>query len=178
MAKAKKKKAGMTMLAWIMLAVMAVGLVLSVVGIFTDWITTKGEVLGGLFSGDSSQTLQDLFESQSDFRELDEDYSIKYFDITYTCAWITLIAVAAAFGCFLVGGLLKMKLLKTIGMIAGILAIVAGIMAAVFTALMGKEMSADAGIASATTSLAVGCYLTLVGGIVGGAGAIISGVNK
>ena len=77
---AKKKKAGMTMLAWIMLAVMAVGLILSVVGIFTDWITTKGEVLGGLVSGDSSQTLQDLFESQSDFREIDEDYSIKYFD--------------------------------------------------------------------------------------------------
>ena len=176
MAKAKKKKAGMTMLAWIMLAVMAVGLVLSVVGIFTDWITTKGEAI--IVSTESSKTLQDLYDSQADRREIDEDYSIKYFDITYTCAWITLIATAAAFGCFLVGGLLKMKLLKTIGMIAGILAIVAGIMAAVFTALMGKEMSADAGIASATTSLAVGCYLTLVGGIVGGAGAIISGVNK
>lgn len=178
MAKAKKKKAGMTMLAWIMLAVMAVGLVLSVVGIFTDWITTKGEAIGGLITTEGSTTLQDLYDSQADMREIDEDYSIKYFDITYTCAWITLIATAAAFGCFLVGGLLKMKLLKTIGMIAGILAIVVGIMAAVFTALMGKEMSADAGIASATTSFAVGCYLTLVGGIVGGAGAIISGVNK
>ena len=174
---AKKKKAGMTMLAWIMLAVMAVGLVLSVVGIFTDWITTKGEAI--IVSTESSKTLQDLYDSQADRREIDEDYSIEYFDITYTCAWITLIATAAAFGCFLVGGLLKMKLLKTIGMIAGVLAVVAGILAAVFTALMGKEMSGDLfGVASATTTLAAGCYLTMIGGIVGGAGAVISGAKK
>ena len=167
------------MLAWIMLAVMAVGLVLSVVGIFTDWITTKGEAIGGLITTEGSTTLQDLYDSQADMREIDEDYSIKYFDITYTCAWITLIATAAAFGCFLVGGLLKMKLLKTIGMIAGVLAVVAGILAAVFTALMGKEMSGDLfGVASATTTLAAGCYLTMIGGIVGGAGAVISGAKK
>lgn len=174
---AKKKKAGMTMLAWIMLAVMAVGMILSIVGIFTDWITTKGEAV--IVSTESSSTLQDLYDEQADRRELDEDYSIKYFDITYTFAWITLIATAAAFALFLIGGLLKMKLLKTIGMIAGILAVVAGILSAVFTALMGKEMSGDLfGIASATTSLAVGCYLTMIGGIVGGAGAIVSGVSK
>lgn len=165
------------MLAWIMLAVMAVGLVLSVVGIFTDWITTKDEVL--IASNDVDTTLQELYEKQADRREYNEDYSIKYFDITYTCAWITLIATAAAFGCFLVGGLLKMKLLKTIGMIAGVLAVVAGILSAVFTSLMGKEMSGDIlGIASSTTTLAVGCYLTMIGGIVGGAGAVISGAKK
>ena len=173
MAKAKKKKAGMTMLAWIMLAVMAVGLVLSIVGFCTDWIKSGGEILGIGDDELESFTLQDLQDSKILTEEAEN-----YFGAAYAFALITLIAVAAAFGCFLVGGLLKMKLLKTIGMIGGILAVVAGIMAAVFTALMGKEMSADVGIASTTTSLAVGCYLTLIGGIVGGAGAVISGASK
>lgn len=170
---AKKKKAGMTAMSWIMLAVMAVGLVLCVVGICTDWVTTKGEALGGMFSADGSSTLQDLKDAS-----MPEDAS-NYFGLAFTCALVTLIAVAAAFACFLVGGLLKMKLLKTIGMIGGIVAVVAGIMAAIFTYLFGKEYSGGVdGLLSATTTLAYGAYLLLAGGIVGGIGAVVGGTNK
>lgn len=176
---AKKKKAGISVFTWLMIAVMAVGLVLSVVGIFTDWTTTKGEAIGGIVSTEGSSTLQDYYDSQKDMQEIKEDAKIEYFDATYAFAWITMIGAAVAFCGYLLGGLLKIKLLKTIGMLGGIVALLAGIMAAIFTGMMCKELGADAGaLASVKVSLAIGCYLTLIGGIVSGVGAVIAGVKK
>ena len=82
---AKKKKAGIKVFTWIMIAFMAVGLVLTVVGIFTDWTTTKGEAIGGIVSTEGNTTLQDYFDQQKDSVELlgEEKGKIEYFDATY-----------------------------------------------------------------------------------------------
>lgn len=174
----KKKKAGMTTFTWIMVAVLAVGLILSVVGIFTDFIKVDSDVI---LAGESSEglTLQELFEKQKDMQEIKEDAKIEYFDATYALAWITMIAAAAAFGCLLLGGLLRMNLLKTLAMIAGIVALVAGILTIIFTSkLCEAYVGLDLIVASAKTNIATGCYLTMIGGIVSGAGAVLGGVKK
>lgn len=176
---AKKKKAGMTAMSWIMLAVMAVGLVLSVVGIFTDWIEVK-TFLGDKELTNSPMTLDDLREEQETRKDFSEDAAIEYFDIMLVCVLVTLIAVAAAFVLFLLGGLLKIKLLKSIGMIAGIVAILGAVLTLIFSIMMCKNyVSVDGGdLGGIETVMAVGCYLTMIGGIVGGAGAVISGAKK
>lgn len=178
---AKKKKAGIKVFTWIMIAFMAVGLVLTVVGIFTDWTTTKGEAIGGIVSTEGNTTLQDYFDQQKDSVELlgEEKGKIEYFDATYAFAWIALIGSAVALAGYLLGGLLRLNLFKTIGMLGGIVALLTGVLTAIFTYMMCKELSADAGIVgSVTTTLAVGCYLTMIGGIVSGGSAIVAKLKK
>lgn len=175
---AKKKKGGVKVFTWIMIAVMAAGLVLSVVGIFTDWIQTEGSGLGALADG-STTTLQDMYDSQKEMQKLDEDAKIENFDATYTFAWITLIGSAVALGGYLLGSLLKLKLFNLVGMLGGIVALLAGIMAAIFTGMMCKNMSVDGGIlGSSEVKFAIGCYLTLIGGIVSGGAAVLAKANK
>ena len=90
-----------------------------------------------------------------------------------------MIGSAVALAGYLLGGLLKLNLFKTIGMLGGIVALLTGVLTAIFTYMMCKELSADAGIVgSVTTTLAVGCYLTMIGGIVRGGSAIVAKLKK
>lgn len=177
--KRKKKVAGMSVVSWVMVAVMAVALILSIVGMTTDWIDTKTEVALGIYNSDNSFKLEDLLEQQKDSQKLDEDYKVPYLDATNVFAWVTVIAVGACLALSLLGGLLKMNLLKTLSMIAGFVAIVVAITTVVLTSMMCKELSAEAGIlginlGKITATIATGCYLVTVGGIAGGLGAVIN----
>lgn len=173
----KKKKAGMSVIGLVMLVIVLAGTALSFTGLFLDWVTVKGEVAGGIIGAESTNTLTDLQEVHENLQKLDEE--LKYFLATDILAWVTAAAIAVAAVMFILKALLRSKLFATLGGVAGIVALVAGVLTLVFTIMMCKEMSVDAGIiAKATYSAAIGCYLTMIGGVVGGVGALIGAAKR
>lgn len=174
---AKKAKKGISTLSLVLVLVMIVGTALAFTGLFLDWTTTKaGSELIGV-STDSSMTLQDWADSNDAAAKLDGE--VKYFVVTNMFAWIAAAAVAAAAVLFVLKLVIRLKLLGTIGGVAGIIALVCGVLAIVFTVLMGKEYGVDVGVlANSSTMPAVGCYLLAIGGVLGGAAAIGGAVKS
>lgn len=172
----KKKSKGVSTVSLVLVLVMIVGAALAFTGLFLDWTTTKveSEFIGA--STDSSMTLQDWADTNETATKLDSE--VKYFVVTNLFAWITAAAVAAAAVLFILKLVIRLKLLGILGGVAGIIGLVCGILAIVFTGLMGKEYGVDLGaLANSTTMPAIGCYLLAVGGVLGG-GAAIGGAIK
>lgn len=172
----KKKSKGISTTALVLVLVMVVGAALAFTGLFLDWTTTKveSELVGA--SSDSASTLQDWADLNESANKLDGE--VKYFVVTNMFAWIAAAAVAAAAVLFILKLVIRLKLLGILGGVAGIVGLVCGVLALVFTFMMGKEYALDIGIlAASTTTPAIGCYLLAVGGVLGG-GAAIGGAIK
>lgn len=172
----KKSKKGISTVSLVLVLVMIVGAALAFTGIFLDWTTTKVEsnIIGA--STQSSSTLQDWADTNETANKVDSE--VKYFVVTNLFSWIAAAAVAAAAVLFILKLIVRLRLLGIIGGVAGIIGLVCGILAIVFTVLMGNEYVVDIGnIAKSTTVPAIGCYLLAVGGVLGG-GAAIGGAVK
>lgn len=169
---AKKKKKGVSTLSLVLVFVMIVGVALAFSGLFIDWTTTKvgSDLIGA--STDGSSTLQD-------WASLNENTEVEYFMLANVFAWVAAAAVAAATVLFILKLIVRLKLLNIIGGIAGIIGLVCGVLAIVFTVLMGNNYGVDLGVlASSTTTPAIGCYLLMIGGVLGGGAAIGAAVKS
>ena len=173
MAKRKKSK-GISTLSLILVLVMIVGAALAFTGLFLDWTTSTTNVIVG--SVENNSTLQDW----ADRHELAPEFGgeIKYFVMTNLFAWISAAAVAAAAVLFILKLVIRLKLLGIIGGVAGIIGLVCGILAIVFTVLMGNEYSAGNETLGNAVAPAIGCYLLMAGGILGGGAAIGAAVKS
>ena len=169
MAKRKAKKRIST-LTIVMLVVALVGAALAVVGLFTDWTHQQGEAFGGLVEGKTeSMTLEDWAE-MNDW-ENPPEYSL----VMQLFAWVAGILTVAGFALVLVRLLVNIGLIRLLGKIAGIGAILCGILALVFTFLAADAfVGVDLGsIANVETTLSYGAYLLAAGSVVGGVGALV-----
>lgn len=90
-------------------------------------------------------------------------------------AWIAGILTVAGFALVLVRLLINIGLIRLLGKIAGIGAILCGILALVFTFLAADAfVGVDLGsIANVETTLSYGAYLLAAGSVVGGVGALV-----
>lgn len=167
MAKRKAKKRIST-LTIVMLVVALVGAALAVVGLFTDWTHQQGE-LGGFIEGKTeSMTLEDWAE-MNDW-ENPPEYSL----VMQLFAWVAGILTVAGFALVLVRLLINIGVIRLLGKIAGIGAILCGILALVFTFLAADAfIGIDLGLAKVETTLSYGAYLLAAGSVVGGVGALV-----
>lgn len=173
MAKRKKSK-GINTLSLILVLVMIVGAALAFTGLFLDWTTSTTNVIVG--SVESNSTLQDWADINESMNKLDGE--VKYFVMTNLFAWISAAAVAAAAVLFILKLVIRLKLLGIIGGVAGIIGLICGILAIVFTVLMGNEYSAGNETLGNAVAPAIGCYLLMAGGILGGGAAIGAAVKS
>lgn len=169
----KKKKKGMSTISLVLILVMIVGVALAFTGLFLDWTTSTTNLVVG--SVESSATLQDWADMHE--AAVRYDGEVKYFVLTNMFAWIAAAAVAAAAVLFILKLVIRLRLLSTLGGVAGIVGLLCAVLAIVFTVLMGNEYAAGNDTLGNSVAPAVGCYLLLAGGVVGG-GAAIAGAVK
>lgn len=172
MAKRKKSK-GISTLSLILVLVMIVGAALAFTGLFLDWTTSTTKIGVTI---ESNSTLQDWADINESLNKIDSE--VKYFVMTNLFAWISAAAVAAAAVLFILKLVIRLKLLGIIGGVAGIIGLVCGILAIVFTVLMGNEYSAGNETLGNAVAPAIGCYLLMAGGILGGGAAIGAAVKS
>ena len=168
MAKRKAKKRIST-LTIVMLVVALVGAALAVVGLFTDWTHQQSEVLGERLEYETeSMTLEDWAE-MNDW-ENPPEYSL----VMQLFAWVAGILAVAGFALVLVRLLINIGVIRLLGKIAGIGAILCGILALVFTFLAADAfVGIDLGLAKMETTLSFGAYLLAAGSVVGAVGALV-----
>ena len=168
----KKKKKGMSTISLVLVFVMIVGVALAFTGLFLDWTTSTTKI--GL-SVESSTTLQDWADRHEFVTEFGGE--IKYFVLTNMFAWISAAAVAVAAVLFILKLVIRLRLLSTLGGVAGIVGLICAVLTIIFTVLMGNEYTKGGDMIGNAVAPAVGCYLLLAGGVVGG-GAAIAGAVK
>lgn len=168
MAKRKAKKRIST-LTIVMLVVALVGAALAVVGLFADWTHQQSEVLGERLEYETeSMTLED-WAKMNDW-ENPPEYSLAM----QLFAWVAGILAVAGFALVLVRLLINIGVIRLLGKIAGIGAILCGILALVFTFLAADAfIGIDLGLAKMETTLSFGAYLLAAGSVVGGVGALV-----
>ena len=168
MAKRKAKKRIST-LTIAMLVVALVGAALAVVGLFTDWSHQQSEVLGERLEYETeSMTLED-WAKMNDW-ENPPEYSLAM----QLFAWVAGILAVAGFALVLVRLLINIGVIRLLGKIAGIGAILCGILALVFTFLAADAfIGIDLGLAKMETTLSYGAYLLAAGSVGGGVGALV-----
>ena len=89
-------------------------------------------------------------------------------------AWVAGILAVAGFALVLVRLLINIGVIRLLGKIAGIGAILCGILALVFTFLAADAfIGIDLGLAKMETTLSFGAYLLAAGSVVGGVGALV-----
>lgn len=179
MAKKRKKSKGISLISLVVVLFVIVGAALAFTGLFLDWtaVYTESELVDKS-SVDGKMTLEDWSEANDLKGELGGE--VKYFTVTNLFAWVAAAAVAAAAVLFVLKLIIRLRLLSTLGGIAGIIGLLSAALALVFTFLMCKEMgSVDAGeLVKSQVLPAVGCYLLLAGGVVGGGAAIAGAIKK
>ena len=165
----KKAKKRISTLTIVMLVVALVGAALAVVGLFTDWTHQQSEVLGERLEYETeSMTLEDCAK-MNDW-ENPPEYSLAM----QLFAWIAGILTVAGFALVLVRLLINIGVIRLLGKIAGIGAILCGILALVFTFLAADAfIGIDLGLAKMETTLSFGAYLLAAGSVVGGVGALV-----
>lgn len=168
---AKKKKKKLSVFTVAMLVVALVGAVLAVVGLFTEWTYYDVQTVLGDGSTDG-MTLED-WAAMNDWGDAVPEYSVAM----QTFAWMAAIFAVAGFALVLVRMLVNIGLIRLLGKIAGLGSAIFGILALVFTFVAGENFvggGIDLGdLASATWLPAVGAYLTSIGAVVAGAGALL-----
>lgn len=166
---AKKKSKKMSALALVLVLVIIVGTALAFTGLFLDWTTRKTDL--AVTSVEYNKTLQDWADENDLAGKLNGE--IKYFTAVNMFAWITAAAVAVAAVLFIVKMVIRLRLLSMLGGIAGAVGLVCAVLTIIFTVLMVQETE----FMSSKVTPAVGCYLVLAGGVLGG-GAAIAGAVK
>ena len=168
MAKKRKKSKGISLISLVVVLFVIVGAALAFTGLFLDW--TQSETKLGI-TIESSMTLEDWSEMNDNAGVFDGE--VKYFALTNTFAWI-----AAAAVLFILKLVIRLNLLSTLGGIAGIVGLICAILTIIFTVLMGNEYSGGGDTVGNSVMPAVGCYLLLAGGVVGGGAAIAGAIKK
>ena len=173
MAKKRKNSKGISLISLVVVLFVIVGAALAFTGLFLDW--TQSETKLGI-TIESSMTLEDWSEMNDNAGVFDGE--VKYFALTNTFAWIAAAAVAAAAVLFILKLVIRLNLLSTLGGIAGIVGLICAILTIIFTVLMGNEYSGGGDTVGNSVMPAVGCYLLLAGGVVGGGAAIAGAIKK
>lgn len=152
---AKKKSLSLTTL--ILLALAAVGLILTIVGVCTDWIKYSVKSIAG------------TVEEGASLKEL-SDGSFEMFGAMNAFAYITMILAIVSVAASVLSKFLKIGLLKPIAAIAGLLTVLSTILLIVFTCMFcSKNGSLDLGeLGSMGFKWAVGSILAVVGGFLSG----------
>ena len=164
MAKKKSRKKKLSTLTIAMLAVALVGAVLAVVGLFNDWMHYS---IGDNIETES-MTLQDFAETESANQIMMQ-----------TFAWIAGILAVAGFALVLVRMLVNIGPVRLVGKIAGIGAVLFGVLALIFSfvvaseGVIGGNFGFSIDIDGVGWELSYGAYLLAAGSIVGGIGAFV-----
>lgn len=164
MAKKKSRKKKLSTLTIAMLAVALVGAVLAVVGLFNDWMHYS---IGDNIETES-MTLQDFAETESANQIMMQ-----------TFAWIAGILAVAGFALVLVRMLVNIGPVRLAGKIAGIGAVLFGVLALIFSfvvaseGVIGGNFGFNIDIDGVGWELSYGAYLLAAGSIVGGIGAFV-----
>ena len=156
------KKSALNVKTLVLCAIIIVGLVLTIVGFFGNFLKGSGQVVG--FGGSSDVKLSDL----------DKDFD--GFTVTNIFAWVTFILAIVVTVLFAVAKFLGIKDLNMIVALVGCLTVVAAILVFVFTIVMASKNSVEAvgGLASVKYSLSAGPILMLIGGLLAGGAAAAS----
>lgn len=163
--KAKKKLSTLTV---VMLAVALVGAAIAITGLFLEWTNYKIDSVFGQAQTDG-MTLEDWAQMN------DWDQPPEYSIVMQLFAWVAGILAAAGFLLVLVRMLVNVAPVRLIGTVAGIGAILCGILALVFTFLTADSFigGVDFGdVMKGGTQPSVGAYLLAAGAVVGGIGAL------
>ena len=167
---AKKKTA--SLIGLILLAVAILGAVLSVVGVFIDWVKYTAETFLG--NNAASYTLKKLAESNAELKKVGDGMGM--FDAMNAFAYITMILSVISAAAVLLAKFLKIKLLRPVAGLAGVLTIVSTILMIVFVCMFcSKNAGFSLGsIAKGSFGWAAGAVLATIGGFLAGLSAMAS----
>ena len=145
-------------------ALTVVGLVLVIVGFFSNFIKAEGSLLG-------------MSWSPSFYRLADLDNSVDWFDATNVFGWVTLILAIAVIILFAVVKVIGLQRLNMVLALVGCLTVFAAILVFVFAIVMASKNSVEAigGLAASQMTISAGPILMLVGGLLAGGAAAASG---
>lgn len=158
----------------VIIAVLVVGLILTIVGICTNWISQTLTVAGK--SIDEPLKLKDYVEN--------EVTDMDGFGAMYAFSIITIIVTALAAVAYVVSKFVDIKVLKYVVIGVSALAIICAILALILTFTHINAAYSDAIDAAEsmggkyTVVPAVGCWLLAIGGILGGAAGVYGGLKK
>lgn len=185
---AKKKAKKKSMLGWAMLAVVVIGAVLMVTGIFLEWTQVNAESFLGNKDGNGKVTLQEYTEMIQKQQEVDDVIgSVVETDSVVdgkmasmvAFAYISVIAMAATAVLYLLKSILNIGLLRLLTMIGALATIVCTVIMAICTFVFAADYKVDGGdLVQVAMVPAVGAWLAMVGGVVGGVGGLIGARSK
>lgn len=156
----------------VIIAVMVVGLILTIVGICTNWLgcTTGGE------------TGFDKLAEMVDDNKTAKDFGMELYngiDAVNAFAIITIIVTALAAIAYAVSKFVDIKVLKYVVIGVSALAIIFAVLALILTFTCTStdacKIVKDMGGSFAP---AIGCWLLAIGGILGGAAGVYGGLKK
>ena len=156
------KKTTFNLKTLILCAVIIVGLVLTIIGMFGNFLKSETTVLGSKIV--STSTLSDLADANKTLKEYDSSY--EGFAATNIFAWATFILAIVVTVVFAVAKFIGVKGLDMIVSLVGCLTVVAAILVFVFAIIMANKHD---------VSIAAGPIIMLIGGILAGGAAAASG---
>ena len=146
----------------ILCAIIIVGLVLAIIGMFGNFLKAETTVLGSKIV--SYSTLSDIADANKTLKEYDSSY--EGFAATNIFAWATFILTIVVTAIFAVAKFIGVKGLDMVVALVGCLTVVAAILVFVFAIVMANKHD---------VSIAVGPVLMLIGGLLAGGAAAASG---
>ena len=156
------KKSALNVKTLILCAIIIVGLVLTIIGFFGNFLKGSGQVVG--FGGSSDIKLSDL----------DKDFD--GFTVTNIFGWVTFVLAILVTVCFAVAKILGVKGLDMVVALLGCLTVVAAVLVFIFAIVMASKNSAEVGggLASVKYSISAGPIMMLIGGLLAGGAAAAS----
>ena len=152
------KKSALNVKTLILCALIIVGLVLAIVGLFGNFQKTELPVVGTTYS-----KLADLSDLNDLAKKVDSTY--EGYAVTNLFAWVTFVLAIVVAVCFVVAKFLGVKGLDTIVALIGCLTVAAAILVFVFAIIMANKHD---------VSIASGPILMLIGGLLSGGAAAAS----
>ena len=152
------KKSALNVKTLILCALIIVGLVLAIVGLFGNIQKTEFPVVGTTYS-----KLADLSDLNDLAKKVDSTY--EGYAVTNLFAWVTFVLAIVVAVCFVVAKFLGVKGLDTIVALIGCLTVAAAILVFVFAIIMANKHD---------VSIASGPILMLIGGLLSGGAAAAS----
>ncbi len=172
---AKRKKAS-NKIGFIAILVILVMLVLAIVGVCIDWLSFKGEALGGMISTKTQGvTLTELFDTLGE-SETETGGAFK------TMAAFAILTVILAGATTILAGICKVlgwKLFKFLLVVVAIVCVVCGIVSVITTFTFCDKISLDGGwLGKGTYTPSFGAWLTAIGGVLAGLGGVFAAVKS
>ena len=172
---AKRKSSG-NKVGLIAIAIILVMLILAILGVCIDWLTFKGEAIGGAVSLDPEGIkLSELFDSLGE-AENEIGGAFK------TMAAFGILTVILAGATTILAGICKVlgwKLFRFLLVIVAIVCVVSGVVSIITSFTFCDKISLDGGwLAKGTYSPAIGAWLTAIGGALAGLFGVFAAVKS